>query len=44
MASNNKLNNKMDKSNQFGLKNNESRPIHDHQIALNELQLKLTKT
>jgi hypothetical protein len=44
MASNNKLINKMDKSNQFGLKNNESGPIHDHQIALNELQLKLTKT
>jgi len=34
----------MNKSNNFGLKNNESGPIHDYQISLNELQLRLTRT
>jgi hypothetical protein len=34
----------MNKSNNFGLKNNESGPIHDYQITLNELQIRLTRT
>jgi hypothetical protein len=34
----------MNSENSFGLKNNESGPIHDAQIQLNKLNVKLTKT